>query len=89
MNNWPRLHKNDSVLPLLSELDITYRQFDYWARSGQIVLEHDANGSGSRRGVTDDEAVALREFVTQYKAIQQAQEDFTTGRLWARIKGEQ
>ena len=34
---------------------LSYRQLDYWLRSGFITIADDADGSGSRRRFTDDE----------------------------------
>jgi len=42
----PVYHRPVSVLP---HLGITYRQFDYWCRTGAITITQAADGSGSRR----------------------------------------
>ena len=40
--------------------DVSYRQIDYWSRTGLISPEGAGEGSGSRRGFTFEQLIQLR-----------------------------
>ena len=54
---------NDDVFPthaVAGAVGITYRQLDYWLRSGAVACRIDAlSGSGSRRGWTVDDVAVV------------------------------
>lgn len=76
---------------------ITYRQFDYWCRTGAIDMVNPANGSGSRRRLTDIEIDAVRAFIDEYLSLHDQLEELRSGRFFieaianravsARLKG--
>lgn len=74
-----------NIPELLHDLDITYRQFDYWLRHGWIRIEGDVVGSGQRRQMTEVEAEALRSFVFTVREIEKVQNMFKSGEMWAEI----
>jgi transposase len=62
---------------------VSYRILDNWLREGHVTLACDPTpGSGRRRSWTEDEVVALRLFVAEYRKLQEFQETFRDGRVW-------
>lgn len=49
-----------TVNEMLDRVGITYRQMDYWLRSGAIHAAVEARGSGTRRQFSEDQIPALR-----------------------------
>lgn len=54
----------------LTELGVTYRQLDYWCRTGVIALSTPINGSGSRREVTPIEVEAIKALIAAQRQIE-------------------
>lgn len=79
--------KTYSATEAIAELDgkITYRQLDYWCRYGAVVLDEDADGSGSRRRFTEIELAALHKLADRYNAINRELEDIRDGKVWQQI----
>ena len=61
---------------------VTYRQLDYWLRTGWLNIDGNAHGSGSRREFTRAEALALVRMVQRYTAARREVEDIRSGRAW-------
>lgn len=49
-----------SALDVCERAGITYRQLDYWIRTGAITPTQKANGSGTQRRFTEGDARAVR-----------------------------
>lgn len=49
-----------SAMEVVTFAGCSYRQLDYWTRTGMITPEVGARGSGSRRMFTDRQAFAVR-----------------------------
>lgn len=58
---------------------ITYRQLDYWIRNGWVTVSGPADGSGSRRRLTEAEALAVADLVDEYERIKQLSARLTSG----------
>lgn len=54
----------------LVELGVTYRQLDYWCRTGVIALESPGSGSGTRRAVTPIEVEAIKALVAAQRQVE-------------------
>lgn len=59
-----------STFVALTELGVTYRQLDYWCRTGVIALANPGNGSGSRREVTALEVDAIKALIAEQTGIE-------------------
>ena len=87
------MHTRDQIgIPfhdMLRELDgrVSYRQLDYWARTGAITLRHGAEGSGSRRMVMPDERLAIFALVEHYEMVQADLERLRSGELFQQLLG--
>jgi len=68
---------------------ITYRQLDYWDRTGIITCEHPAHGSGSRRLWTHVEITRLKAMVAAVEEARMTLAMLTTGALWRSTEGDQ
>lgn len=55
----------------LTELGVSYRQLDYWCRTGVIALANPGTGSGSRREVTPLEVEAIKALIAEQTRIEQ------------------
>lgn len=75
------------VLRLLGDR-ITYRQLDYWIRTGRVQVADSGEGSGTRRRFTPREVEALKRYVNLELNHDRAEEDLRSGRAWARILAE-
>lgn len=75
----------DSLVPVLADLPVSYRQFDYWVRRG--LIHAPGYGSGRlREPLTDEEQRVLRHMahlvadgVTPDRAAELARQLATTG----------
>lgn len=66
---------------------ISYRQLDYWLRTGTIGLCHDgdsAPGSGRYRRFTSDEVDILVAVVEKFRKAEEAMAEFRSGALWVK-----
>jgi hypothetical protein len=62
---------------------ITYRQLDYWIRTGAITIGDGRRpGSGNRRTFTPAEIRALVEFVNAYEMHSDMTRLFADGSVW-------
>lgn len=71
---------------------ITYRQLDYWIRTGRITLTEKRHGSGAHRTFTDVEVAALLDYVglhEHYKVCGRQMSDGTVWRDVLRLNAEQ
>jgi len=62
----------------------SYRQLDYWIRTGIIEIRYGAHGSGSRRRWTEAEVERLERVVERYREAVQVMHEFQSGELWRR-----
>jgi hypothetical protein len=62
---------------------ITYRQLDYWIRTGAITIGDTRNpGSGNRRRFSPVEVAALNDFVDMYERVREASDLIADGSGW-------
>lgn len=61
---------------------VTYRQLDYWLRTGWLNIGGEAHGSGSRRRFSRVEALALVRMVERYQAAKDEIERIRNGVAW-------
>lgn len=61
---------------------ITYRQLDFWLRSGYVTIQSTASGSGSRRRFTRQEVQAISLLAQQLRLAESIQAAFNDGTLW-------
>lgn len=62
---------------------ISYRQLDYWVRTGAIETpDNCAIGSGHGRRWTPEEVRRLKAVVAQMREARQVLEAFSNGELW-------
>ena len=80
----PTTDKQDeySSIEVAEMAGVTYRQLDYWLRTGWLNIGSDGHGSGSRRRFTRAEALALVRIVKRYTAAKSAIEDIRSGVAW-------
>lgn len=71
MNEPSRPKEEDGSVALVQKLAgrVTYRQIDYWCRTGQITLEHPGDGPGSRRRISPAEAFAIEAVVSEVEEL--------------------
>jgi hypothetical protein len=69
--------------PLLVKLGVTYRELDYWIRTGRITIRGDVTGSGLRREIADDETQAIAVMVTEYRRAQAIIDRVRSGEVYA------
>jgi len=62
---------------------ITYRQLDYWIRTGAVTLGDRERGSGRHRVFTPAEVAALVDLVDAYEMHRDMSALFRDGSLWA------
>ena len=69
---------------------ITYRQLDYWLRTGMITLEEgpETPGSGHRRRFTTAEVQALIEMAAITRAAREILREMQSGALWNAARGK-
>jgi hypothetical protein len=68
---------------LLDDLSLTYRQLDYWIRTGRITLENPASGSGSRRWLTVAEANAIAALADEVAELRRRDAAVRSGQFFA------
>jgi len=61
---------------------ITYRQLDYWQRTGHITCDHHRGGSGNPRKWTHIEVTRLKAMVAAVEEARATLAAFSTGELW-------
>lgn len=61
---------------------ITYRQIDYWIRTGAIKPTYDRAGSGTRAWFTAREVDALKMIVEQLEDARRLERYALSGRMW-------
>ena len=61
---------------------ITYRQLDYWIRTGRITLSDSPAGSGKHRTFTPIEVAALQEYVAMHELAQTHHAFMVDGSVW-------
>jgi hypothetical protein len=62
---------------------VTYRQLDYWLRTGAITLRSDAlPGSGHSRSFTAEEVQRLIEVSAMVRSAQEILREFASGMMW-------
>lgn len=63
----------------------TYRQIDYWIRSGRITIANTARGSGAYRTFTRVEVEALIAYVDVYERHTTLAAQFASGQVWREL----
>lgn len=71
----------------LTECGVSYRQLDYWCRMGYITLATPAQGSGTRRLITDHEAKAIKALATEVALIEQKWATIRSGVFFTSMVG--
>lgn len=61
---------------------VSYRQLDYWLRTGWITIGDDTPGSGFRRGFTHEQALAIVRLVARYTAARREIAKIRSGVAW-------
>lgn len=61
---------------------LTYRQLDYWIRSGYIAPSQRDVGSGGRRRFTRDEVAAIIYVADHVRYVEALSERLSSGELW-------
>lgn len=61
---------------------VTYRQLDYWLRTGAIEISDPTPGTGFSRTWTEADIERLRCCVAVYQEATETIEAFRSGRLW-------
>lgn len=64
---------------------ITYRQVDYWIRSGRITIGDTTRGSGSRRTFTRVEVAALIAYVDVCERHALLRAQLASGQVWREL----
>lgn len=90
--NWLEHHQGQgvSMMQVLAELDgaISYRQLDYWLRTGRLGAIDHADGPGSRRRFLPHEVDAIKAIVTAHNVAQEMLDRITSGQAWADLMAE-
>lgn len=78
-----------SINELLADLEgrLTYRQIDYWIRTGAVRLRNGGHGSGSRRAVMPDERLAIIALVDEYEKMEADKQYLRSGELFLELLG--
>ena len=72
----------DGVMRLVEADVCTYRQIDYWIRTGKVWLTNDASNSGTYRRVTDAEAAGIAAVAEAYALRQQILDGINDGSIF-------
>lgn len=67
---------------------VSYRMLDWWLRQGQIEIDFDAHGSGSRRRWSGHEVAALLVFVARLREMHGIRAAWMDGTLWRQAMTE-
>ena len=73
---------SDGVMRLVEADICTYRQIDYWIRTGKVWLANDASSSGTYRRVTDAEAAGIAAVAEAYALRQQILDGINDGSIF-------
>jgi hypothetical protein len=74
-----------STIQVCRIVGLTYRQLDWWLRTGKIELTSDATpGSGNNRLWTPEEVRRLKHVVAVYHEARETMAALRSGDLWAR-----
>jgi DNA-binding transcriptional MerR regulator len=76
------MHTPNGAVEVAKRVGISYRQMDYWLRTGVITIESDSSGSGSRRVFTPEEEAALKEMVDEMRQAEQVLERCRSGEVY-------
>lgn len=69
---------------------VTYRQLDYWLRTGAVKPTAEAQpGSGNPRRFAADEVQALIEVAAMYRAAKTIVKEMSEGVLWETARGKE
>lgn len=74
----------ESLPDVARRVGITYRQADYWLRTGRYHLDTDATGSGHYRRVHPAEAAALADLVERIRLLERIRTEIDTGTYYTR-----
>lgn len=76
------LYNSEGVIAALDGR-ISYRQLDYWLRTGKITIRHDSNSQGNPRRFTQREVDAIRACLDQVDQARYVLAAFDAGRMFA------
>lgn len=76
--------RSGDVTGLVDELPMSYRQIDYWIRTGRIQTARPKPGSGRRRMFTEPEKQAIAALAERVKLIKWMEADVRSGEFYRR-----